>query len=173
MLVNVSCRFFISGLKWGAVPVLWIKQTLLFVCLRCSKNFIQSTIMQRYNWGTDWSSCCFLITHFLCRTGLIDYNFHCFKKAIEEVFDVRLQVQRNRKLLSQRRWSRQTVPNGSQLHPHWRAVESCPVCCRDSEVKDSRRLDCSLVLKGHLLLYRNPECQYTPHCVFKALHCWT
>lgn len=52
-------------------------------------------------------------------TGLIDYNFHCFKKAIQEVFDVRVKLQQNRKLLSQRRWSKLTAANGAGLNnPH-------------------------------------------------------
>uniref|UniRef100_A0AAV2JJ28 Ras-related GTP-binding protein n=1 Tax=Knipowitschia caucasica TaxID=637954 RepID=A0AAV2JJ28_KNICA len=34
---------------------------------------------------------CFLRKESFERKGLIDYNFHCFKKAIEEVFDVRLK----------------------------------------------------------------------------------
>lgn len=50
---------------------------------------------------------CFLREESFERKGLIDYNFHCFKNAIQEVFDVRVKVQKNRKLLSQRRWSKQ------------------------------------------------------------------
>ncbi|KAJ4939300.1 hypothetical protein JOQ06_028750 [Pogonophryne albipinna] len=49
---------------------------------------------------------------------LIDYNFHCFKKAIQEVFDVRVQVQQNRKLFSQRRWSKLSMTNGVLSNPH-------------------------------------------------------
>ncbi|KAG7282430.1 hypothetical protein CRUP_018147 [Coryphaenoides rupestris] len=50
--------------------------------------------------------------------GLIDYNFHCFKKAIQEVFDVRVKVQKNRKLLSQRRRSKQAAANSVLGNPH-------------------------------------------------------
>uniref|UniRef100_A0A8C6UMJ8 Ras-related GTP-binding protein n=1 Tax=Neogobius melanostomus TaxID=47308 RepID=A0A8C6UMJ8_9GOBI len=48
---------------------------------------------------------CFVRKESFERKGLIDYNFHCFKQAIQEVFDVRLRVQENRKLYFQRRWS--------------------------------------------------------------------
>uniref|UniRef100_A0A672YU62 Ras-related GTP-binding protein n=1 Tax=Sphaeramia orbicularis TaxID=375764 RepID=A0A672YU62_9TELE len=61
---------------------------------------------------------CFLRKDSFERKGLIDYNFHCFKKAIQEVFDVRLKVQQNRKLLSQRRWSKLTMTNGVIGNPH-------------------------------------------------------
>uniref|UniRef100_A0A674MZU7 Ras-related GTP-binding protein n=1 Tax=Takifugu rubripes TaxID=31033 RepID=A0A674MZU7_TAKRU len=58
---------------------------------------------------------CFLRTESFERKGLIDYNFHCFKSAIQEVFDVRLRIQKNRKLLSQRRWSKLTTGSGGIL----------------------------------------------------------
>uniref|UniRef100_A0A8C7LEN1 Ras-related GTP-binding protein n=1 Tax=Oncorhynchus kisutch TaxID=8019 RepID=A0A8C7LEN1_ONCKI len=44
----------------------------------------------------------------LSPTGLIDCNFLCFKNAFQEVFDVQAKMQENRKLLSQRRWSKLT-----------------------------------------------------------------
>ncbi|XP_005750173.1 ras-related GTP-binding protein D isoform X2 [Pundamilia nyererei] len=55
---------------------------------------------------------CFLRKESFARKGLIDYNFHCFKKAIQEVFDVRVKVQQSRKLLNQRRWSKLTLTSG-------------------------------------------------------------
>eukprot|EP00066_Takifugu_rubripes_P010022 XP_003977484.1 PREDICTED: ras-related GTP-binding protein D-like isoform X1 [Takifugu rubripes] len=61
---------------------------------------------------------CFLRTESFERKGLIDYNFHCFKSAIQEVFDVRLRIQKNRKLLSQRRWSKLTTGSGGLISPH-------------------------------------------------------
>lgn len=60
----------------------------------------------------------------LSLTGLIDYNFHCFKNAIQEVFDVRVKVQQNRKLLSQRRWSKLTMTNGVLSNLHWGLMTS-------------------------------------------------
>ncbi|XP_068195250.1 ras-related GTP-binding protein D isoform X2 [Antennarius striatus] len=51
---------------------------------------------------------CFLPKDSFMRRGLIDYNFHCLRNAIQEVFDVRVKVQLNRKLLSRRRWSKVT-----------------------------------------------------------------
>ncbi|XP_059907822.1 ras-related GTP-binding protein D [Gadus macrocephalus] len=61
---------------------------------------------------------CFLREESFERKGLIDYNFHCFRKAIQEVFDVRVEVQKNRKLLSQRRRSKQATANGVAGNPH-------------------------------------------------------
>ncbi|CAJ0954243.1 unnamed protein product [Ranitomeya imitator] len=46
-------------------------------------------------------------------SGLIDYNFHCFRKAIQEVFEVRVKVLRSRKHLSHIRKSRRAAPNGA------------------------------------------------------------
>lgn len=62
---------------------------------------------------------CFLRKERFERKGLIDYNFHCFKQAIQEVFDVRLKVQQNRRLLNQRRWSKlSAMSNGAGSNPH-------------------------------------------------------
>ncbi|XP_062413402.1 ras-related GTP-binding protein D-like [Pungitius pungitius] len=60
---------------------------------------------------------CFVRNESFERKGLIDYNFHCFKKAIQEVFDVRVKVQQNCKLLSQRRWSKLSATNGLSSNP--------------------------------------------------------
>lgn len=64
------------------------------------------------------SRCCFLsnlrLTSLrLCPKGLIDYNFHCLKNAIQEVFDVR----GSRKLGAQRRCSKHAVTNGHLTPP--------------------------------------------------------
>ena len=37
---------------------------------------------------------------FLLSTGLIDYNFHCFRKAIQDVFELRNKVTSNNSLQS-------------------------------------------------------------------------
>ena len=34
----------------------------------------------------------FLHLHFYCVAGVIDYNFHCFRTAIERVFELRNQI---------------------------------------------------------------------------------
>lgn len=114
---------------------------------------------------------CFLREESFERRGLIDYNFHCFKKAIEDVFDVRLKVQRSRKLLSQRRWSRQTVPNGTQVHPHWRALNAPWSVTVTLEWRLHTDFACaSNLLQGHLLLFSNSKWWYRFSCAWNILH---
>lgn len=120
----------------------------------------------------EWVKICRrLITLVFAHAGLIDYNFHCFKKAIEEVFDVRLKVQRSRKLLSQRRWSRQTVPNGTQVHPHWRVLKAPWPITVTPEWSLYTDFACALnLLQGHLLLFSNPKWWYRFRCALNILH---
>ncbi|XP_006007149.1 ras-related GTP-binding protein D isoform X1 [Latimeria chalumnae] len=56
---------------------------------------------------------CFVREESFERKGLIDYNFHCFRKAIHEVFEVRVKVLKSRKFHSQRRRSKKATPNGT------------------------------------------------------------
>ena len=49
--------------------------------------------------------------------GLIDYNFHCFRKAIQEVFEVRMKVVRSRKHQSHMRKNKRPTPNGTPRMP--------------------------------------------------------
>nr|DBA26503.1 TPA: hypothetical protein GDO54_010750 [Pyxicephalus adspersus] len=59
---------------------------------------------------------CFVREESFERKGLIDYNFHCFRKAIQEVFEVSVKVLKSRKHMSQIRKSRIT-PNGTSRIP--------------------------------------------------------
>lgn len=49
--------------------------------------------------------------------GLIDYNFHCFRKAIQEVFEVRMKVVRSRKHQSHVQKNKRPTPNGTPRMP--------------------------------------------------------
>lgn len=49
--------------------------------------------------------------------GLIDYNFHCFRKAIQEVFEVRMKVVRSRKHQSHMQKNKRPTPNGTPRMP--------------------------------------------------------
>lgn len=49
--------------------------------------------------------------------GLIDYNFHCFRKAIHEVFEVRMKVVKARKNHNQIQKARKATPNGTPRLP--------------------------------------------------------
>lgn len=131
----------------------------------CVIILIQSAFMQWSNLGMGRKTFLPQANYtWLAHTGLIDYNFHCFKKAIEEVFDVRLKVQRSRKLLSQRRWSRQTVPNGTQVHPHWRALKAPWSVTVTPEWRLHTDFTCALnLLQGHLLLFSNSKWRYRFH----------
>ncbi|XP_063773047.1 ras-related GTP-binding protein D [Pseudophryne corroboree] len=60
---------------------------------------------------------CFVREESFERKGLIDYNFHCFRKAIQEVFEVRVKVLKSRKHLSQIRNRRRSTPNGAPRLP--------------------------------------------------------
>ncbi|XP_026106852.1 ras-related GTP-binding protein D isoform X3 [Carassius auratus] len=109
VVIDISC---IYGLTGDEVGTPYDKESMAIIHLN------NTTVMYLKEVTKFLALVCFLREESFERKGLIDYNFHCFKKAIEEVFDVRLKVQRSRKLLSQRRWSRQTVPNGTQVYPH-------------------------------------------------------
>ncbi|KAK1893538.1 Ras-related GTP-binding protein D [Dissostichus eleginoides] len=86
--------------------VMYLKEVTKFLAMVC---FLRKESFERKVNGQNTRYACY---------GLIDYNFHCFKKAIQEVFDVRVQVQQNRKLLSQRRWSKLSMTNGVLSNPH-------------------------------------------------------
>ena len=45
--------------------------------------------------------------------GLIDYNFHCFRKAIHEVFEVRMKVVKSRKVQNRLQKKKGATPNGT------------------------------------------------------------
>eukprot|EP00069_Balaena_mysticetus_P010255 bmy_20453T0 len=47
------------------------------------------------------------------RKGLIDYNFHCFRKAIHEVFEVRMKVVKSRKVQNRLQKKKGATPNGT------------------------------------------------------------
>ena len=60
---------------------------------------------------------CFVREESFERKGLIDYNFHCFRKAIQEVFEVRMKVVRSRKHQSHVQKNKRPTPNGTPRMP--------------------------------------------------------
>ncbi|XP_041044735.1 ras-related GTP-binding protein D-like isoform X1 [Carcharodon carcharias] len=56
---------------------------------------------------------CFLREESFERKGLIDYNFHCFRKAIHEIFEVRTTILRCRKQHRGLQRSKLGTPNGT------------------------------------------------------------
>ncbi|XP_023567682.1 ras-related GTP-binding protein D [Octodon degus] len=56
---------------------------------------------------------CFVREESFERKGLIDYNFHCFRKAIHEVFEVRMKVVKSRKAQNRLQKKKGATPNGT------------------------------------------------------------
>ncbi|XP_062325743.1 ras-related GTP-binding protein D [Osmerus eperlanus] len=119
VVIDISCIYGLTGEEAGQP---YDKESMAIIHLN------NTTVMYLKEVTKFLALVCFLREESFERKGLIDYNFHCFKKAIQEVFDVRVKVQKNRKLLSQRRWSKQATPNGvlgDDLYPavlgvsHW------------------------------------------------------
>ncbi|XP_069829673.1 ras-related GTP-binding protein D [Dendropsophus ebraccatus] len=102
VVIDISCIYGLTGagtpydkesqaiIKLNNTTVLYLKEVTKFLALVC---FVREESFER--------------------KGLIDYNFHCFRKAIQEVFEVRVKVLRSRKHLNQIRKSRRVVSNGT------------------------------------------------------------
>ncbi|XP_031731724.1 ras-related GTP-binding protein D-like [Anarrhichthys ocellatus] len=108
VVIDISC---IYGLTDSEAGLPYDKESMAIIHLN------NTTVMYLKEVTKFLAMVCFVRKESFERKGLIDYNFHCFKKAIQEVFDVRVKVQQNRKLLSQRRWSKLTVTNGVLSNP--------------------------------------------------------
>ncbi|CAB1331202.1 unnamed protein product [Coregonus sp. 'balchen'] len=110
VVIDISC---IYGLTEEEAGQPYDKESMAIIHLN------NTTVMYLKEVTKFLALVCFLREESFERKGLIDYNFHCFKNAIQEVFDVRVKVQKNRKLLSQRRWSKQaSTPNGVLSSQH-------------------------------------------------------
>ncbi|XP_039199060.1 ras-related GTP-binding protein D isoform X2 [Crotalus tigris] len=60
---------------------------------------------------------CFVREESFERKGLIDYNFHCFRKAIHEVFEVRMKVVKAQKNQNQVQKNKRATHNGTPRMP--------------------------------------------------------
>ncbi|KAM7376752.1 hypothetical protein PAMP_006460 [Pampus punctatissimus] len=109
VVIDISC---IYGLADSEAGLPYDKESMAIIHLN------NTTVMYLKEVTKFLAMVCFLRKESFERKGLIDYNFHCFKKAIKEVFDVQVKVQQNRKLLNQRRWSKLTMTNGVLNNPH-------------------------------------------------------
>ncbi|XP_063040000.1 ras-related GTP-binding protein D [Engraulis encrasicolus] len=112
VVIDISCIYGLSGDEAAEAGSPYDKESMAIIHLN------NTTVMYLKEVTKFLAMVCFLREESFERKGLIDYNFHCFKKAIEDVFDVRLKVQKSRKLLSQRRWSKQNTPNGAHAPTH-------------------------------------------------------
>ncbi|XP_028994335.1 ras-related GTP-binding protein D isoform X2 [Betta splendens] len=109
VVIDISCIYSLADSEAG-LP--YDKESMAIIHLN------NTTVMYLKEVTKFLAMVCFLRRESFERKGLIDYNFHCLKKAIQEVFDVRVKVQQNRKLLSQRRWSSLTKTNAVLSSPH-------------------------------------------------------
>ncbi|XP_026548139.1 ras-related GTP-binding protein D-like [Notechis scutatus] len=60
---------------------------------------------------------CFVREESFERKGLIDYNFHCFRKAIHEVFEVRMKAVKTQKNQNQVQKNKRVTHNGTPRMP--------------------------------------------------------
>uniref|UniRef100_A0A8C5VP56 Ras-related GTP-binding protein n=1 Tax=Microcebus murinus TaxID=30608 RepID=A0A8C5VP56_MICMU len=77
-------------IKLNNTTVLYLKEVTKFLALVC---FVREEIFER--------------------KGLIEYNFHCFWKAICEVFEVGMKVVKSRKVQNQLQKKKGATPNGT------------------------------------------------------------
>lgn len=87
-------------IKLNNTTVLYLKEVTRFLALVCilrEESFERKGTPQQYCYigvfyssGRSWV----LFNSPFCATGLIDYNFHCFRKAIHEVFEVGVSTSR-------------------------------------------------------------------------------
>ena len=80
----------IAIIKLNNTTVLYLKEATKFLALVC---YVREEIFER--------------------KGLIDYNFHCFWKAIHKVFEVRMKVVKSRKVQNRLQKKKGATPNGT------------------------------------------------------------
>ncbi|KAE8602917.1 hypothetical protein XENTR_v10014173 [Xenopus tropicalis] len=102
VVIDISC---IYGLEGAGTP--YDKESLAIIKLN------NTTVLYLKEVTKFLALVCFVREESFERKGLIDYNFHCFRKAIQEVFEVRVKVLRSRKHQSQTKKSRRATPNGT------------------------------------------------------------
>lgn len=87
-------------IKLNNTTVLYLKEVTRFLALVCilrEESFERKGTPQQYCYiGVFYSSgrSSVLFNSPFCAAGLIDYNFHCFRKAIHEVFEVGVSTSR-------------------------------------------------------------------------------
>ncbi|KAG8444768.1 hypothetical protein GDO86_009804 [Hymenochirus boettgeri] len=103
VVIDISC---IYGLEGAEIP--YDKESLAIIKLN------NTTVMYLKEVTKFLALVCFVREESFERKGLIDYNFHCFRKAIQEVFEVRLKVLPSRKQIQK---IRRVTPNGTKGAP--------------------------------------------------------
>ncbi|XP_054652435.1 ras-related GTP-binding protein D isoform X1 [Dunckerocampus dactyliophorus] len=103
VVVDISCIYGLSDTE-PALP--YDKESMAIIHLN------NVTVLYLKEVTKFLAMVCFLRKESFERKGLIDYNLHCFKKAIQDIFDVRVKLQQNRKFFHRRTSSK----GSSSLH---------------------------------------------------------
>ncbi|KAH0622144.1 hypothetical protein JD844_024176 [Phrynosoma platyrhinos] len=108
VVIDISC---IYGLKEDGAGTPYDKESTAIIKLN------NTTVLYLKEVTKFLALVCFVREESFERKGLIDYNFHCFRKAIHEVFEVRMKVVKARKNQNQMQKSKRTTPNGTPRMP--------------------------------------------------------
>ncbi|XP_052546422.1 LOW QUALITY PROTEIN: ras-related GTP-binding protein D [Tympanuchus pallidicinctus] len=108
VVIDISC---IYGLKDDGTGTPYDKESMAIIKLN------NTTVLYLKEVTKFLALVCFVREESFERKGLIDYNFHCFRKAIQEVFEVRMKVVRSRKHQSHVQKNKRPTPNGTPRMP--------------------------------------------------------
>lgn len=104
VVIDISC---IYGLKEDGAGAPYDKDSTAIIKLN------NTTVLYLKEVTKFLALVCFVREESFERKGLIDYNFHCFRKAIHEVFEVRMKMVKSRKAQSQLPKKTGATPNGT------------------------------------------------------------
>ncbi|XP_075410891.1 ras-related GTP-binding protein D [Tenrec ecaudatus] len=104
VVIDISC---IYGLKEDGAGTPYDKESTAIIKLN------NTTVLYLKEVTKFLALVCFVREESFERKGLIDYNFHCFRKAIHEVFEVRMRVVKSRKVQNRLQKKKGATPNGT------------------------------------------------------------
>lgn len=104
VVIDISC---IYGLKEDGAGAPYDKDSTAIIKLN------NTTVLYLKEVTKFLALVCFVREESFERKGLIDYNFHCFRKAIHEVFEVRMKMVKSRKAQSRLPKKTGATPNGT------------------------------------------------------------
>ncbi|KAM9060629.1 ras-related GTP-binding protein D isoform 4-T4 [Megaptera novaeangliae] len=104
VVIDISC---IYGLKEDGAGTPYDKESTAIIKLN------NTTVLYLKEVTKFLALVCFVREESFERKGLIDYNFHCFRKAIHEVFEVRMKVVKSRKVQNRLQKKKGATPNGT------------------------------------------------------------
>ncbi|ELW59129.1 Ras-related GTP-binding protein D [Tupaia chinensis] len=104
VVIDISC---IYGLKEDGAGTPYDKESTAIIKLN------NTTVLYLKEVTKFLALVCFVREESFERKGLIDYNFHCFRKAIHEVFEVRMKVVKSRKIQNRLQKKKGGTPNGT------------------------------------------------------------